>query len=182
MEVRRALAALAAIGLLAAGALGTAGCSADSSSSSTRVSAADATGAAAGAKQALAFTGRTLDGKPFDGTSLAGQPAVLWFWAPWCGTCLGQGSSVADVAKKYRGKLGVVGVAGMGDVAAMRDFVADAEVTGVTHLNDESGAVWRRFGITAQSIYVLIDGSGAVIHQGWLDSEQFDAKVAALVV
>ena len=31
---------------------------------------------------ALEFRGSTVDGAAFDGTALAGAPAVLWFWAP----------------------------------------------------------------------------------------------------
>ena len=30
----------------------------------------------------LQFTATLADGGEFDGTSLAGRPAVLWFWAP----------------------------------------------------------------------------------------------------
>jgi thiol-disulfide isomerase/thioredoxin len=34
--------------------------------------------------QLLRFDAKTVDGKDFSGQSLAGKPAVLWFWAPWC--------------------------------------------------------------------------------------------------
>ena len=30
----------------------------------------------------LQFIGTTLSGAPFDGASLQGKPAVLWFWTP----------------------------------------------------------------------------------------------------
>ncbi|MDH2393959.1 redoxin family protein, partial [Streptomyces sp. HNM0663] len=39
-----------------------------------------------------------MDGKPFDAKTLAGKPAVLWFWAPWCPTCKGQAAETAKVA------------------------------------------------------------------------------------
>ena len=32
----------------------------------------------------LNFSGTTLSGAPFNGSSLEGKPAVLWFWTPWC--------------------------------------------------------------------------------------------------
>ena len=35
----------------------------------------------------LQFTGTTLSGAPFNGASLQGKPAVLWFWTPWCPFC-----------------------------------------------------------------------------------------------
>ncbi len=34
------------------------------------------------AATALDFTGTTLDGTALDAATLAGQPVVLWFWAP----------------------------------------------------------------------------------------------------
>jgi thiol-disulfide isomerase/thioredoxin len=132
------------------------------------------------AAEVLRFTATTVDGATFDGSTLAGKPAVLWFWAPWCGTCAGQALSVAETAAKYDGRVGVVGVAGLGDRAAMHEFIADTEVGGVVHLDDQSGAVWRLFGVTEQSTYVLIDPAGTVVHRGWLDSVRFEERVAAL--
>ena len=35
----------------------------------------------------LQFTATTLSGAPFNGASLQGKPAVLWFWAPRCPFC-----------------------------------------------------------------------------------------------
>lgn len=128
----------------------------------------------------LRFDGRTLDGTAFSGADLAGRPVLLWFWAPWCASCAGQASSVQDVATEYGSRVAVLGVAGLGDVAAMRQFVTDTEVGGVTHLNDQTGAVWRRFNITEQSVYVLLDAKGAVVHSGWLDSQQLPERVKAL--
>ena len=35
----------------------------------------------------LQFAGTTVSGAPFNGASLQGKPAVLWFWTPWCPFC-----------------------------------------------------------------------------------------------
>ncbi|WP_306454825.1 hypothetical protein [Streptomyces sp. WZ.A104] len=51
-----------------------------------------------------------MDGKPFDGSTLAGKPTVLWFWVPWCAKCKAQ---AADTAADHTGKANVVGVAGL---------------------------------------------------------------------
>ena len=53
---------------------------------------------AALADDRLAFTGTTLSGAPFNGASLQGKPAVLWFWTPWCPFCNAEGPSVSSVA------------------------------------------------------------------------------------
>jgi thiol-disulfide isomerase/thioredoxin len=128
----------------------------------------------------LSFTAETLQGRRYEASALAGRPVVLWFWAPWCATCAGQAVPVTEAVQRYGDRLGVLGVAGLGDLAAMRGFVKDTEVGGVTHLNDAAGAVWRRFKVTEQSTFVLIDRDGRVVHKGWLDSVDFAARVAAL--
>jgi thiol-disulfide isomerase/thioredoxin len=128
----------------------------------------------------LKFSARTLDGKTFDGSSLAGHPTVLWFWAPWCATCAGEAPTVSDIATEYKGKVSVVGVAGMGEEKEMHSFVSDLEVGGITHLSDKAGVVWKRFGVTEQSVYVLLDRNGKVVSKGWMDSQQFAERVAKL--
>src|SRR6478736_5413787 len=80
--------------------------------------------ATAAVPAALSFTGTTLDGKKFDGASMAGKPVVLWFWAPWCATCAGEAASVHDLADKYHGQVDVLGVAGMGPEKDMHQFVS----------------------------------------------------------
>jgi thiol-disulfide isomerase/thioredoxin len=128
----------------------------------------------------LKFTATTLDGKTFDAANLAGHPTVLWFWAPWCATCAGQSATVAELATEYQGKVDIVGVAGMGEEKEMREFVSEFEVGGITHLSDKAGVVWKRFGITQQSVYVLLDRTGEVVAEGWMDSQQFTRWVAHL--
>ena len=135
---------------------------------------------AAAVPATLTFTGTTVDGRPFDGARLAGRPVVLWFWAPWCGTCAGQAASVADAHDRYDGKVSVVGVAGLGERKAMKQFVSDLDVGSVPHVDDQAGAIWRKFGITQQSVYVFIDAGGTIVHRGWLDSVAFDERLAAL--
>ncbi len=129
----------------------------------------------------LRFTGRTLDGRDFDASTLAGRPAILWFWAPWCATCASEAMSIADIAEEYRGRIGILGIAGMGSSEDMHEFVTDLEVAAVTHLDDGAGRLWKRFAITQQSWYVLVDRAGTVVHTGYLDDLQLTARVKALV-
>jgi thiol-disulfide isomerase/thioredoxin len=128
----------------------------------------------------LTFTGTTLDGKAFDAASLAGRPTVLWFWAPWCATCFGQAASVSDMQAEFGTKVNLLGVAGLGGADEMREFVTDGQVGDVTHLNDQAGAVWKKFKIAEQSTYVFLDRDGKVLSKGWMDSVDFEGKVAEL--
>ncbi|HEY0000557.1 MAG TPA: redoxin family protein [Actinoplanes sp.] len=127
------------------------------------------------------FTGTTLDGKAYDASALAGKPAILWFWAPWCATCASEAQSVADLADKYRDRLGILGIAGMGDNKAMHEFVSDLEVGAVPHLDDGAGRLWKRFKIAEQSTYVLVDRAGKVVRTGYLDDLQLTTEVQTLV-
>ncbi len=128
----------------------------------------------------LQFSATTVDGAPFNAATLAGRPTVLWFWAPWCPTCAGEAPQVARLAARYTGRVNVVGVAGLDKLPAMREFVTRMKVSGFVNLADESGTVWRRFGITAQATYVLLDAAGRVVYTGYLDDTELAARLARL--
>ncbi|MEU3091380.1 redoxin family protein [Streptomyces massasporeus] len=161
---------------------GEAGASTAAEASSPAASNGSGSGAE-GAKvpEALNFTATTVDGKPFDAKTLAGKPTVLWFWAPWCPTCKGQAAETAKVATGNAGKVNVVGVAGLDKNAAMRDFVADTGTGSFPHLSDENGEVWKRFEVTQQSHYVILDKTGKTLYEGVLPGGKGLAeKVAGL--
>ena len=126
----------------------------------------------------LDFHGTTLDGSAFDGASLAGKPAVLWWWAPWCPTCRAQSGNVSDLAAKYDGEVAVVGVGGLDSAAAIEELAA--QIPHVTHLVDDRGEVWQHFRVTAQSTYTVIDADGEIIAEGYLDDDELNDLVAQL--
>jgi thiol-disulfide isomerase/thioredoxin len=126
----------------------------------------------------LDFTATTLEGETFDGTSLAGAPTVLWFWAPWCPTCRAQVPTVSGLGEDYAGRVNVVGVGGLdtqGEIEAMA-----GRVENVTHLVDDEGEVWKHFRVTAQSTYTVIDADGEIVHEGYLDDDELEDLVADL--
>lgn len=112
--------------------------------------------------EALRFTATTIDGQQFTGESLAGKPAVLWFWAAWCAICRRESAGVAEVARAIAGTVTFLGVAALSDVPAMRTFVADTGLGSFTHLADTKASVWQRFGVTAQPAYAFIRPNGTV--------------------
>ncbi|WP_433543741.1 redoxin domain-containing protein (plasmid) [Streptomyces sp. CA-294286] len=131
--------------------------------------------------QALRFTATTVDGTPFNAETLAGKPTVLWFWAPWCPKCKAQAAETAKVAADHAGKAHVVGVAGLDKNTAMKDFVADTGTDGFPQLSDETGELWKRFEVTEQSRYVILDKDGKTVYEGVLPGGKGLAeKVAGL--
>ena len=105
------------------------------------------------------FSGTTLSGAPFNGSSLEGKPAVLWFWTPWCPFCNAEAPSVSAVAAANPG-VTFVGVSTRADVAAMQGFVSKYNLN-FTNLNDADGSIWARFNVPWQPAYVFITSNGS---------------------
>ncbi|MEV5633678.1 TlpA family protein disulfide reductase [Micromonospora tulbaghiae] len=182
-----ALLALFAATACAAGPEGGASAGAVATASPAPASPAAASPAAAPASASpapvpatLSFTGKTLDGTAFDAAALAGRPVVLWFWAPWCATCASQAWTVAEIAPAYRDTVPIVGVAGLGEQKAMKSFVTEFDLGGTTQIDDRAGALWRRFKVAEQSTFVVLDRTGRVVHQGFLDGEALTRQVETL--
>ncbi len=127
----------------------------------------------------LDFAATTLDGSSFDGATLAGKPAVLWFWAPWCPTCRAQSGNVTNLAEQYAGEVAVIAVGGLDSASEIEDLAA--EIPHVTHLVDEEGEVWQHFRVTAQSTYTVIDADGEIVVESYLDDGDLNELVAELV-
>lgn len=138
--------------------------------------AAETTGT--GTQADYSFSAETIDGTVLEGSSLEGQPVVLWFWAPWCPTCRAQSPNVSALADEYEGEVAVVGVGGLDDAAAIGDLAAD--IPYVTHLVDDEGEVWRHFGVTEQSTYTVIDADGEIVAEQYLDDADLNDLVADL--
>jgi thiol-disulfide isomerase/thioredoxin len=128
----------------------------------------------------LDFTSTTVAGEEFDGASLAGSPAVLWFWAPWCPTCRGQVPQVEELARTYGDEVAVVGIGSLDSAEAIAGFAGDVE--GITHLEDVDGVLWRRFGVTEQSSFVVLDADGEVAFEaGYGGEDDLAAQVEAVL-
>lgn len=126
--------------------------------------------------ETLDFVGTSVSGDEFDGASLVGRPTLLWFWAPWCPTCRGQIPQVQGLADDHAGELNVVGVGSLDSSEAIADFADD--VPGIVHLEDTDGELWKRFGVTEQSSFVLLDEDGSVAFEaGYGGTDELGARV-----
>ncbi len=131
----------------------------------------------------LNFTGTTLSGSPFNGASLQGKPAVLWFWAPWCPFCNAEAPGVSQVAASNP-KVTFLGIAGRSDVGQMQNFVSKYGLN-FTNLNDADGSLWTRYNVPWQPAYVFYraDGSSTFINNpvGAMPQQELADHVAALM-
>ncbi|MET8763189.1 redoxin domain-containing protein [Lentzea sp. NPDC004782] len=127
------------------------------------------------------FTAKTLEGAEFRGDKIVGQPAVLWFWTPWCPSCNAEAETVDGIAKRHD-KVEFVGVAAEDKLDAMKKFVSDHRMTAFPHLADLDGAVWKRFGVTAQPTFAFVRKDGTFeLLTGSPTEEQLDQRLSALV-
>jgi peroxiredoxin len=137
---------------------------------------------AAAADERLQFTGTTLTGAPFNGASLQGKPAVLWFWRPQCPFCNQEAPSLSQVSAANP-KVTFVGVAARSDLASMQDFVSKYNLN-FTSLNDADGSIWQRFNVPWQPAYVFerADGSSTFVNNptSAMSQQDLSDRVAAL--
>jgi thiol-disulfide isomerase/thioredoxin len=128
----------------------------------------------------LDFTAKTVDGSDFSGASLAGKPAVLWFWAPWCPVCQGEAPDIAEAAHDHP-RVTFVGVAALDQLPAMQSFANKYGVGVFTNIADVSGAVWQRFGVTAQPAFAFVGADGAVeVVRRSVSEPELGTRVSAL--
>jgi thiol-disulfide isomerase/thioredoxin len=130
----------------------------------------------------LLFTGTTLSGAPFNGASLQGKPAVLWFWTPWCPFCNAEAPAVSQAAAANP-RVAFVGVAAHSDVGAMQDFVSKYHLN-FTDLNDADGSIWARYNVPWQPAYVFYraDGTSTFVNNptSAMSQQELSGRVAAL--
>ncbi|EUA05562.1 soluble secreted antigen MPT53 [Mycobacterium kansasii 824] len=130
----------------------------------------------------LNFTATTLSGAPFNGASLQGKPAVLWFWTPWCPFCNAEAPGVSHVAA-VNPNVTFVGIAAHSDVGAMQGFVTKYGLN-FTNLNDADGSIWARYNVPWQPAWVFYraDGSSTFVNNptSAMSEQELSGRVAEL--
>ncbi len=130
----------------------------------------------------LNFTGTTLSGGTFNGSSLQGKPAVMWFWTPWCPFCNAEAPTVSAVAAANPG-VTFVGVSTRADVASMQGFVSKYNLN-FTNLNDADGSIWAKFNVPWQPAYVFLspDGTSSFVNNptSAMSQQELSDRVRAL--
>jgi thiol-disulfide isomerase/thioredoxin len=188
MRITYALALLGITAGLVAGCGGTGGDgapvtprAAPAATSNAAPSEVSAPATAAPVPAQLDFTAKTVGGQELSGQTLAGKPVVFWFWAPWCPTCEREAPEVAKAARANP-EATFVGVAALDQEPAMQEFVDKYDLGFFTNIADVDGAVWQRFGVTAQPAFAFVGANGSVdVVRGTLGESALNTRISTLL-
>jgi thiol-disulfide isomerase/thioredoxin len=129
--------------------------------------------AAPGAKVA------TLDGKDADLANYIGKmPVVMEFWAVWCPNCKELEPTLLQVAKKYAGRVKLIGVAVSVNEspAAVKAFVEKHGLPG-DQFFDTKGNATGAYDVPATSYVVVVDKNGKVVYTGLGGRQDLEAAI-----
>ncbi|HTJ82354.1 MAG TPA: TlpA disulfide reductase family protein [Polyangiaceae bacterium] len=107
---------------------------------------------------------------------LKGKPVLIDFWATWCGPCAMQTPIVDRLAKRYEGKVNVVGIDVADDDPNVARRYAEQKQLSYPVVVDDKGLTQREYGVTKLPSLIIIDKDGKVIHQtsGLVDEATLD--------
>jgi thiol-disulfide isomerase/thioredoxin len=116
------------------------------------------------------FSVTTLDGKTITKASLQGKPALLMFWASWCGTCQHELPNVKALYEQHKAKgLQAVAIGFQDDEANIRGYVQAHQSTFVfPAAYDTRNQVSTLFRARWTPTFVVLDAQGrvALVHTG----------------
>jgi cytochrome c biogenesis protein CcmG, thiol:disulfide interchange protein DsbE len=105
---------------------------------------------------------QVLRGPAVDLASLRGRPALINFWASWCGPCKQEAPELERLARRLHGEARLVGVDWNDTTANATAFIRAHGLT-YPNLRDGSSQVGNAFGLTGLPTTFVIDSQGRVV-------------------
>jgi cytochrome c biogenesis protein CcmG, thiol:disulfide interchange protein DsbE len=94
--------------------------------------------------------------------SLRGKPALINFWASWCGPCAKEAPELARLSRNLRGSGTLVGVDWNDALSGARGFIRKYGWT-FPNLRDADGVVGNRYGLSGLPNTFVLDRSGRIV-------------------
>jgi cytochrome c biogenesis protein CcmG, thiol:disulfide interchange protein DsbE len=118
------------------------------------------------ARLAPALPAERLSGPPVSISSLVatghGRPAVIAFWASWCGPCIGEAAELERFAQSAAGRGRLVGVDISDDADQARAFIARHHWT-FANVRDAESAVGHAYGVIGPPATFIIDRHAHIV-------------------
>lgn len=132
--------------------------------------------------QAPDFTLSTLTGETFTLSEGRGQPLVVNFWATWCPPCRAEIPFFQAAARKYNGRVAIVGVDDGEPSSLVATFSNELGMTYPIPL-DEDSAVSKAYRVNSLPTTYFIDSQGMItnIHIGIISQAVLEDNIAALI-
>jgi thiol-disulfide isomerase/thioredoxin len=112
-------------------------------------------------RAAPALPTEVLHGPPVSLTTLRGHPAIVHFWASWCGPCTKEAPELAQLGAQLDGKATLVGVDWSDSPAGARRFIRRHHWT-FANLEDRDGASGNAYGISGLPTTLILDRQGRI--------------------
>ncbi|HEX8849536.1 MAG TPA: TlpA disulfide reductase family protein [Gemmatimonadaceae bacterium] len=122
----------------------------------------------------------TVDGKPARLAQYVakGKPTLIEFWATWCPNCKALEPQMSAAAKKYAGKVAMVGVAvGVNQSAELVKRYATKHSLPLTVVYDRTGDAADKYDVPATSYIIVLDRTGKVVYTGVGSDQNIDAAI-----
>jgi cytochrome c biogenesis protein CcmG, thiol:disulfide interchange protein DsbE len=114
----------------------------------------------------------TCEGEEMTTSELQGKPALINFWATWCGPCVKELTHFSELAREQGADLHVVGVSVDASAKDVRKFLKRKQLDYT--LAWDSGDIASDLGITSIPVTIAVDAKGrvAAVHHGYASAAQ----------
>lgn len=128
------------------------------------------------------FEGTDLDGRSVASGDFAQAPLVVNVWASWCDPCVRELPALAEVARRYDGRVGFVGVDYVDDLATARRWQADHELP-YPSIADPGGELAGTLGFPYVPHTLVVDAGGTIRYRiyGETDAEELSGLLDELL-
>ncbi len=107
----------------------------------------------------------TLSGEEFSLDNLKGEPSIIHFWGTWCPICNIEQGTIESMGKSY--PMMTIAMRSGSD-AEIADYLIEKGVS-YRVINDNSGAISNRYGVSAVPTTFILDREGVIrfVTQGY---------------
>jgi cytochrome c biogenesis protein CcmG/thiol:disulfide interchange protein DsbE len=128
------------------------------------VAAEIATSGGQAPRPAPALPTEVLSGHRVDLESLRGKPALINFWASWCGPCKQEAPELRRFSQQISHRASLVGVDWNDRPDNARAFIAQSDWR-YPVLRDSSGEVGNSYGLNGLPTTFVLDSSGRIVQK-----------------